>query len=194
MMLALLLPVWGGTPALAAANGTVRVKLTRLSGYSSMVFKADCACVLTGKTSINIPSGAEMRAEVSGGALTVSSGGVRVNCAQGVDPSPLPHGRRVQLLLRHLWQTVFREIWRFLRRAGRSKRCSVSILRIIFAAWWAGKSSDSSPAEALKAQAVAARNYVLKKKTARANKGYDVTDTTSDQVFKGLAQPPDARD
>lgn len=45
--------------------------------------------------------------------------------------------------------------------------------------------SDSFPLEALKAQAVAARTYAMSKKAARGDQEYDVTDTTSDQVFKG---------
>ena len=46
--------------------------------------------------------------------------------------------------------------------------------------------SDSFPLEALKAQAVAARTYAMSKKVSRAGNEYDVTDTTSDQVFKGF--------
>ncbi len=46
--------------------------------------------------------------------------------------------------------------------------------------------SDSFPLEALKAQAVAARTYAMSKKAARADAEYDVTDTTSDQVYKGV--------
>lgn len=43
--------------------------------------------------------------------------------------------------------------------------------------------SDSFPLEALKAQTIAARTYVLRK--VNASKAYDVVDTTNDQVFKG---------
>ena len=42
--------------------------------------------------------------------------------------------------------------------------------------------------EALKAQAVAVRTYVLNKKNQRKNLDYDVTNTTSDQVFYTLDQ------
>lgn len=45
--------------------------------------------------------------------------------------------------------------------------------------------SDSFPLEALKAQTVAARTYVLRKRNPKAD--YDVVDTTNDQVFKGYA-------
>jgi SpoIID/LytB domain protein len=45
--------------------------------------------------------------------------------------------------------------------------------------------SNSYPVEALKAQAISARNYVLRCKLARAAKAYDVVDNPADQVFKG---------
>lgn len=43
--------------------------------------------------------------------------------------------------------------------------------------------SDSFPLEALKAQTIAARTYVLRKQSSDGE--YDVVDTTNDQVFKG---------
>lgn len=43
--------------------------------------------------------------------------------------------------------------------------------------------SESFPLESLKAQAVAARTYALRKQNE--NRDYDVVDTTNDQVFKG---------
>lgn len=43
----------------------------------------------------------------------------------------------------------------------------------------------SWPDEALRAQAISARTYVLKQSMNRADKGYDVVDTDSDQVYKG---------
>ena len=45
--------------------------------------------------------------------------------------------------------------------------------------------SDSFPMEALKAQAVAARTYALKRRSVSAGRDYDLVDTTADQVFFG---------
>ncbi len=45
--------------------------------------------------------------------------------------------------------------------------------------------SDSFPLEALKAQAVAARTYVLSKAVTNRKKLYDVVDNTNDQVYRG---------
>lgn len=41
------------------------------------------------------------------------------------------------------------------------------------------------PAEALKAQTVAARGYAIKRLQANTGVHYDITDTTSDQVYRG---------
>ena len=46
--------------------------------------------------------------------------------------------------------------------------------------------SDSFPLEALKAQAVAARTYAMKRKARPGVRDYDVVDTTADQVFRGF--------
>ena len=45
--------------------------------------------------------------------------------------------------------------------------------------------SESFPLEALKAQAVAARTYAVRKAQGNAAAEYDLVDTTNDQVFKG---------
>ena len=45
--------------------------------------------------------------------------------------------------------------------------------------------SESFPIEALKAQAVAARTYVMNKAEINRKKEYDVVDNTNDQVYKG---------
>jgi len=52
----------------------------------------------------------------------------------------------------------------------------------------AGEMPVSFHIEALKAQAVAARNYAYKKMQANQNSEYDVIDTTANQVYKDLEQ------
>jgi len=47
---------------------------------------------------------------------------------------------------------------------------------------------DTSPEEALKAQAVAARTYTLRAMEERANEKYDVVDTGADQLYRGTPQ------
>jgi stage II sporulation protein D len=51
-----------------------------------------------------------------------------------------------------------------------------------------------APAEALKAQAVAARTYALKSKGRFAKQGYDLTDTTASQAYGGVDAESPATD
>ena len=48
-----------------------------------------------------------------------------------------------------------------------------------------GEVGASWPEQALRAQAITARTYVLRQSLNRAEKGYDVVDTDADQVYKG---------
>ena len=51
--------------------------------------------------------------------------------------------------------------------------------------------SDSYPLEALKAQAVAARTYVLRRADANKKQDYDVVDNTNDQAYYGVKKEHD---
>ena len=46
--------------------------------------------------------------------------------------------------------------------------------------------SNAFPLEALKAQAIAARTYVMRARVNNKSRAYDVVDTTADQVYKGF--------
>ena len=41
------------------------------------------------------------------------------------------------------------------------------------------------PMEALRAQAIISRTYILRQSLNRSSRGYDVTDSVSDQVYRG---------
>lgn len=51
--------------------------------------------------------------------------------------------------------------------------------------------SASWPPEALRAQAIISRTYALKQSLTRSDRGYDVVDTTMDQVYKGAGVETD---
>lgn len=51
--------------------------------------------------------------------------------------------------------------------------------------------NDSYPLEALKAQAVAARTYALRRALANAKQDYDLVDNTNDQVYYGVKKEND---
>ena len=63
--------------ALAAQDGMIRVKLTRLGTRQSISFRTNCAYAIGGNTDRRIPSGANCTVTLSGGGLTLTVNGVR---------------------------------------------------------------------------------------------------------------------
>ena len=61
--------------ALAAQDGMIRVKLTRLGTRQSISFRTNCAYAIGGSTGRRIPSGANCTVTLSGGGLTLTVNG-----------------------------------------------------------------------------------------------------------------------
>ena len=171
--------------ALAASDGMVRVRLTRLGTRSSLSFTTTCAYYVDGNTARAIPAGAQTTVEASGGQLYLTVNGsltalgasctlARGECgARGIRfTSPSVSG----LYCGDLMLSV-------------SGGSIVPILRIYIEDYLYGvvgyEMSASWPLEALKAQAVAARNYALRCMSTRSSNAYHMVDTASDQVFRG---------
>ncbi len=171
--------------ALAASDGMVRVRLTRLGSRSSLSFTTTCAYYVDGNTARAIPAGAQTTVEASGGQLYLTVNGsltaLGASCtlargeggARGIRfTSPSVSG----LYCGDLMLSV-------------SGGSIVPILRIYIEDYLYGvvgyEMSASWPLEALKAQAVAARNYALRCMSTRSSNAYHMVDTASDQVFRG---------
>ena len=73
----LLLPCAPGRMALAASDGMVRVRLTRLGTRQSLSFTTSCAYYVNGNTAHAIPSGAQAMVELAGGELYLTVNGAR---------------------------------------------------------------------------------------------------------------------
>ena len=61
--------------ALAASDGMVRVRLTRLGARSSLSFTTTCAYYVDGNTARAIPAGAQATVEATGGQLYLTVNG-----------------------------------------------------------------------------------------------------------------------
>ena len=185
---ALALNVAAAVLARAEGSGMIHVKLTRLGTPASITLALDCAYVLDGDARMNLPAGSQAVVRAENGALTVECSGVKLYCGSGLR------------LLRCGGAGL-----RFVSPALANRFCGdltlslsggyiSAVLRIGLEDYLYGvvgyEMSNSYPLEALKAQAVAARNYALKKMNARASRDYDVTDNTYDQVFKGFKMVP----
>lgn len=185
LMLALMTGMGFSLPALAEGNGTVKVKLTRLGSPSAIRLTTGCAYVLSGNGKMNIPSGSSVTVTASGSSLSVSVGGVKVHCGSSVQLLRCATGNAgIRFNSPSLSNVFCGDL--YLTASGGS---ITPVLHIYMEDYLYGvvayEMSNSYPLEALKAQAVAARNYALRKKQARESSSYHVTDTTSDQVFKG---------
>ena len=185
LWLALVLALSGAAvaPARAEGSGMIRVKLTRLGTPASITLETDCAYVLDGGIQMNVPAGSRVTVRAEGGGLTTECCGVKLYC--GSNLRLLRCGSAgLRFLSPALANRFCGDLTLSLSGGGIS-----AVLRLYIEEYLCGvvayEMSDSYPLEALKAQAVAARNYALKKMASRAAKDYDVTDNTSDQVFKG---------
>ena len=170
-------------PVRAESGGLVRVKLTRLGTPSELIFTADCDYLCAGDLSLNIPAGSSVTLRADGGALTLSCGGVELSC--GSSARLLRCGSGVRFQSPSLANVFCGDLY-----LSASGSAITAVLHLPMEDYLCGvvgyEMSNSYPLEALKVQAVAARNYALKKLSTQASRSYDVVDTSADQVFRGF--------
>ena len=167
-------------------SGTVRVYLSSIASNTSVDVSVDGSYSIGGDASRAISRGTTINVTNSGGTLMLrmngqtqtmgsrfklrrhqTSGENGVRIAQARYPGSLypgdiefiAKGGNVQIIVHVFMEDYMRGVLPY-------------------------EMDNSFPLEALKAQAVAARTYVLKKMSAQAAT-YDVVDTTSDQVYNG---------
>ena len=184
--------LFGGTvPARAETDGMVRVRLTRLGAPDAVTLKADCDYYLASDPTVRIRAGERMTVSAVGEVLTLSVGSKRA--ALGATARLMRDGSGnagIQFIQPELSN-------RFSGDLGLSASGGVvsAVLNIYIENYLYGvvgcEMPPSSGIEALKAQAVAARNYALRKKATRSDAAYDLTDTTADQVFRGYSGSSD---
>ena len=173
--------------ARAEGDGMIRVRLTRLGAPGSVVICADCDYYLAADPSVRIPAGETVTVDARGSELVLSYGGADVNVG---GTAKLMRSQAGNCGIRFLKPELSNC---FSGDLGLSASGGVisAILNIYIENYLYGvvgyEMPPSSAKEALKAQAVAARTYALRKKATRGSSAYDVTDSTADQVFKGLS-------
>ena len=176
------LPVF--EPAHADSSGMLRVRLTRLGTPSSITMQADCGYVLSGDMPMNIPAGTRFTVSASGGSLTFSCNGVSVDAPSGTKLLRTGGGTSgIKFISPSLSNVFCGDL--ILHASGSA---ITAVLEIYLETYLYGvvpfEMSNSFPLAALKVQAIAARNYAVKK-MGSATKTYHLSDNTSDQVFKG---------
>ena len=173
--------------ARAESDGMLRVKLARLGSPSTIELTADCDYVLVTDPSVRIPAGSKLTISAAGGSLTLATASARFDAGPAVQ------------LVRDATGSVGVQ---FLSPALSNRFCGdlafaangdviTTVLRIYVEDYLYGvvgyEMAPSSDLEALKAQAVVARNYALRQKAARGGSGYDLTDTGDALSYRGYS-------
>ena len=171
--------------ARAASNGMIRVKLSQLGSRASISFKTTTAYYINGNTNQKIASGQSATVSISGASLLLTVGGVSANLGSSFVLARGQSGLSGVQFTSPSLSNLFCGDLKF----SISSSVILPVLNIYVEDYLLGvvayEMSNSWPLEALKAQAVAARNYALRCKGSRSSSAYDVTDTSTDQVFKG---------
>ena len=186
LMLALLLllnvvSLWRSDGAQAASDGMIRVKLSRLGSPSSVTFRTSGAYTVNGS---RLSDGASATVSASSGVLTLTSGGKTLATGTTISVNRTSGGTScgVRFTSPSLGNLFCGDVI-FTASGGAVQ----TVLRIYIETYLYGvvpyEMSNSFPIEALKAQAVSARTYAMRAK--RSGGSYDVTDSTTSQVFRG---------
>ena len=169
----------------AASDGMIRVRLTRLGSRASLSFTATCAYYVDGNTARPIPAGAQATVDAVGGDLFLTVDGARTALGASCTLARGQGGARGIRFTSPAYSSLYCGDL-MLSVSGGS---IVPVLRIYIEDYLYGvvgyEMSNAWPLEALKAQAVAARNYALRCMSTRASRAYHVVDTSTDQVFRG---------
>ena len=180
--------------ALAEADGMLRVKLARLGSPQSIRMVADCDYYLASDPTVRVAAGTEMTLSARDGILTLSA-----------DGSSAALGPSLQLM-RSAPGNVGMQFsapalsGRFCGDLGFAASGDVitTVLRVYIEDYLYGvvgyEMAPTSGLEALKAQAVVARNYALRQKAARAAAAYDLTDLGDALSYRGYSSAPEYAD
>ena len=181
------LPAGGGTARAAGDVQTVRIYLQRLglTDRADLILDGSYLCEAD-RVSMHFPRGTELVVQVNGSQLLLAAQNIsirvegalrltRTSPENGGEPGGIRFRRGGSLYPGNLTLTV---------QNGQL----LPVLAIGVEDYLLGvvphEMSDSFPLEALKAQAICARTYALS--SVDRTRAWDMTDTTSDQVFYGV--------
>ena len=176
-------------PSDISSEGLVRVYLRSLGQQPELTLTLDGVYSVDGDAGFRFAKGSEISVAESDGILLLSCGGLTLDMGGSFN------------LVRHLPETGTDAGGLYIHESEKdglyagdllvsAARGSIEcILTIQVEDYLYGvvgyEMSNSFPIEALKAQAIAARTYAINAAGKNKSKSYDVTDTTSDQVYKG---------
>ncbi len=170
--------------ALAAQDGMIRVKLTRLGTRQSISFRTNCAYAIGGSTGRRIPSGANCTITLSGGGLTLTVNGAQAAAGVSLElRRGSSGGANGATFTSPSYSGVYPGDLLFSVSSGSIQTVLRAYIEDYVVGVVACEMGNSFPTEALKAQAIAARTYALMVK--KSSGSYDLVDNTSAQAFRG---------
>ena len=170
--------------ALAAQDGMIRVKLTRLGTRQSISFRTNCAYAIGGSTGRRIPSGANCTVTLSGGGLTLTVNGAQAAAGVSLElRRGSSGGANGATFTSPSYSGVYPGDLLFSVSSGSIQTVLRAYIEDYVVGVVACEMGNSFPTEALKAQAIAARTYALMVK--KSSGSYDLVDNTSAQAFRG---------
>ncbi len=172
-------------PAGKAVNPTVRVLLSRLSLTDRLDVSLTAPYgVCFGSHEMYVDEGSQLAFILRSGMLYLYMDGLSMRLGEQVE---LKRYAGAEAERTGFYRTGFDPLYLGDLRLTVEEGKLVPVLSIHVEDYLLGvvphEMSDSFPVEALKAQTIAARTYVLRR--ANPSQAYDVVDTTNDQVFRG---------
>ena len=179
------------TFALGEYDGMLRVKLARVGAPSTLTMRANCDYTLAADPAPRIPAGADMTVSAKGGSLTLTVGNRSVKLGASACLRREGSGDAgVAFVSPALSNRFCGDVY-----LTASEDTVAVVLRIYIEDYLYGvvgnEMSPSSGIEALKAQAIVARNYALQRKLARSGSDYDLSDSGDALSYRGYS---DARE
>lgn len=177
-----------GNPPAIEDDGILRVALTSLGDPQSLTLTFSGVYAVEGDAGFCFDRDASVTFFQRGGQVWMSAGGLKLDFGDSVTLTrhAAKQGEENGIYIAESEKHALYEGDLTLAVHGGGLR---PILKIRIEDYLKGvvayEMSDSFPLEALKAQAVAARTYAMSRKFASGGRAYDLTDTASDQVFKG---------
>ena len=185
MLAALLLAGSGllAPSARADTDGVLRVKLTRLGAPASVTLTAECALIPSLEGAEEIPADAAVTVTAAGGQLTAEWNGRSAPAGSALRLTRAADGG-----LRFQSPVLSNRFCGDLTLTA-SGDVVVAVLSIYVEDYLCGvvgyEMPPSAGADALRAQAIAARSYALCQRTQAGGGAYDLTDTSGGFTYKG---------
>lgn len=173
------------------SSGMLRVRLARLGSPASVTMQANCDYTLGADPAVRIPAGTEMTLSAKGGNLTLTLGGRSVGLGAS---ARLRRGGSGTTGMVFISPALSNRFCGDLVLSASGDTIS-AVLRIYVENYLYGvvgnEMPPSSGIEALKAQAIVARNYALQRKSERNGSGYDLSDSGDALSFRGYSDASD---